>query len=110
VRLLFRTERIVVPSCRGATIPFPAACRRAECNLVVKNKEKKEGRERAYLERNSSFAIRSATTLQQAGLEQHQSSVKSSPELRVLPRSVQRAKLQGSADFNVFDEATRSYR
>jgi hypothetical protein len=70
----------------------------------------KEGRVLAQSRRDASFAISDATSLQQAGLEEHQSSVKSSAALRVLPRSVQRAKLQGSANFNVFGEAMRGFR
>src|SRR5271166_3723993 len=74
------------------------------------NKERKEGRALAHSGRDTSFAISGATSLRQAGLEEHQSSAKSSAALRVLPRSVQRAKLQGSANFNVFGEATRGFR
>ena len=51
-----------------------------------------------------------ATSVLQAGLEKHQSSVKPPRALRVLPESVQRAKLQGCADSNAFGEGTRGFR
>jgi hypothetical protein len=59
---------------------------------------------------NNSLAVNGATSRQQAGLEEHQSSVKPPSPLRVLPESTQRAKLQGSTHFNFFGEATRGFR
>lgn len=57
-----------------------------------------------------SSGINGATSMRQAGLEKHQSSVKRSKAFRVLPQSVQRAKLQGCADSNAFGEGTRGFR
>jgi hypothetical protein len=57
-----------------------------------------------------SFAIFGATSYWQAGLEEHQSSVKQPSALRVLLQSGQHAKLQGSADFTDPGEGTRDLR
>ncbi|HEY4961176.1 MAG TPA: hypothetical protein VFC15_00780 [Candidatus Limnocylindrales bacterium] len=54
--------------------------------------------------------INGATGMWQAGLEKHQSGVKLSKAFRVLPQSVQRAKLQGCAESNAFGEGTRGFR
>jgi len=88
---------------------LPAGSKRRAIYCIVVNKSERRPVARAF-GRNRSLVVNHATSQQQAGLEEHQSSVKPSSLLRVLPESTQRAKLQGSAHSNFFGEATRGFR
>jgi hypothetical protein len=83
-------------------------------NIVLQRKEKRRSSVHRFSSKTSSCfsssGIGAATSVRQAGLEKHQSSVRPLKPFRVLPDSLQRAKLQGSADSNFSGEGTRGFR